>query len=133
MYELFILTIRHCSPLSFQFNPEQVDSLARINDSHLHEAKRLACLLFGSQGIVPGKDRHVPSVHCLAYIDSSLFELNSGRLFIVSISLPKLNCRRGHGSTFHIQGQSTNQTTGIGLHISAHFLPTMERGSIDLT
>ncbi|KAF8558574.1 hypothetical protein OG21DRAFT_1075395 [Imleria badia] len=29
-------------------------------------------------------------------------------------------------------GQTTNQTTGIGLHISAHFLPTMERGSIDL-
>ncbi|KAI9567656.1 hypothetical protein HD554DRAFT_2192361 [Boletus coccyginus] len=29
-------------------------------------------------------------------------------------------------------GQSTNQTTGIGLHISAHFLPTMERSSIDL-
>ncbi|KAG8216244.1 hypothetical protein J3R82DRAFT_8285 [Butyriboletus roseoflavus] len=29
-------------------------------------------------------------------------------------------------------GQSTSQTTGIGLHISAHFLPTMERGSIDL-
>ncbi|KAF8123691.1 hypothetical protein EV363DRAFT_1455306 [Boletus edulis] len=36
---------------------------------------------------------------------------NSGRLFI---------------------GQSTSQTTGIGLHVSAHFLPTMERGSIDL-
>ncbi|KAG9310204.1 hypothetical protein JVU11DRAFT_9846 [Chiua virens] len=30
------------------------------------------------------------------------------------------------------RGQSTNQTTGIGLHISAHFLPTMERSSIDL-
>ncbi|KAG9310203.1 hypothetical protein JVU11DRAFT_9845 [Chiua virens] len=30
-------------------------------------------------------------------------------------------------------GQSTNQTTGIGLHISAHFLSTMERGSVDLT
>ncbi|KAG9310168.1 hypothetical protein JVU11DRAFT_9790 [Chiua virens] len=29
-------------------------------------------------------------------------------------------------------GQSTNQTTGIALHISAHFLPTMERSSIDL-
>ncbi|KAG9310196.1 hypothetical protein JVU11DRAFT_9834 [Chiua virens] len=29
-------------------------------------------------------------------------------------------------------GQSTNQTTGIGLHISAHFLPTIEHSSIDL-
>ncbi|KAG9310182.1 hypothetical protein JVU11DRAFT_9807 [Chiua virens] len=35
-----------------------------------------------------------------------------------------------HASTSYIQGQSTNQTTGIGLHISAHFLSTMERGSL---
>ncbi|KAG8216243.1 hypothetical protein J3R82DRAFT_8284 [Butyriboletus roseoflavus] len=70
------------------FNSEQYDSLASIKNSDSPEAKHLARLLFGSQGIIPENDRH---------------------------------------------GQSTNQTTGIGLHISAHFLPTMERGSIDLT
>jgi hypothetical protein len=32
-----------------------------------------------------------------------------------------------------LQGQSTAQTTGIAGHLSGRFIPTVERGSIDLT
>ncbi|KIJ66620.1 hypothetical protein HYDPIDRAFT_26952 [Hydnomerulius pinastri MD-312] len=37
----------------------------------------------------------------------------------------------GHGSRIFI-GQSTVQTTGIAVHLSSRFIPTVERGSIDL-
>ncbi|KIJ66567.1 hypothetical protein HYDPIDRAFT_26903 [Hydnomerulius pinastri MD-312] len=37
----------------------------------------------------------------------------------------------GHGSRIFI-GQSTAQTTGIAVHLSSRFIPTVERGSIDL-
>ncbi|KAF9235058.1 hypothetical protein BU15DRAFT_78434 [Melanogaster broomeanus] len=37
----------------------------------------------------------------------------------------------GHGSRLFI-GQSTSQTSGIAVHLSSQFIPTVERGSIDL-
>ncbi|KAH0831364.1 hypothetical protein J3R83DRAFT_14027 [Lanmaoa asiatica] len=105
------------------FNSEQ--SLTGINNLDSSKAKHLARLFCGSQGIFPENDRHVPRF----IIRRMLTSRHQWSPVHSKCSLP----RYGHDSTFHIQGQSTNQTTGIGLHISAHFLPTMEHSCLMLS
>lgn len=74
------------SPLkTLQFNFEQYNSLTGIKSSHLQKGRQLACIFSGSQGISTRNDGQVPLVHCLAYVDIMLSQLNSGRLFIVSV------------------------------------------------
>ncbi|KAH0831140.1 hypothetical protein J3R83DRAFT_13710 [Lanmaoa asiatica] len=91
------------------FNSEQ--SLTGINNSHSPQGETSCPPFLRLTGHFSRERQARASVYCPTYDDIPPSELSSGRLFI---------------------GQSTNQTTGIGLHISAHFLPTMERDSIDL-
>lgn len=53
----------------------------------------------------------------------------AGKVFIVS--LVSINCLLYVDCDALLQGHSTAQTTGLGGHISARFIPTVERESID--
>jgi len=59
-----------------------------------------------------------------------IVRLNSKHLFVSSLETSKLTGRVSSVRSF--QGHATGQTTGIGGHISARFIPTVERESIDL-
>ncbi|KAG1718937.1 uncharacterized protein EDB91DRAFT_1352139 [Suillus paluster] len=61
-----------------------------------------------------------------------------GSLSTQEITVELTDCARTVGTKLKkradaSQGQSTAQTTGIGGHMSGRFIPTAERGSIDLT
>jgi len=53
---------------------------------------------------------------------------HSARLFVVS----EVAVFCSANLMWHEKGQSTAQTTGIAVHLSSRFIPTVERGLIDL-
>lgn len=109
-----------------QFSKEEQD--ARTAEEKLDPD--MGSIFRGPQGLFPQLDGYAPcffvSVHVVML--SSCFREYMSRIFIVSSTLCSIrNCAD------ESQGQSTAQTTGIGGHMSGRFIPTVERGSIDLT
>ncbi|KAG2052673.1 hypothetical protein BDR06DRAFT_1009302 [Suillus hirtellus] len=98
-------------PLS-HFDFEMVYSSKEEQDARMAEEKRnpdMGSIFRGPQGLFP---------HCFLFVSVHIVMLSS--------------CFREYTSRIFI-GQSAAQTTGIGGHMYGRFIPTVERGSIDLT